>query len=103
MEGKVQFRGLRKKIIARFTGVNKQLFFKRNDENGLFGQTLGKPFKLPDGETETVKAVVAWDEGNDNWQPHICFYNWSEENTDGKIAHLNVSEFIENYHPGEIK
>lgn len=41
---------------------------------------IGKAFKLPDGETETVKAVVAWDESNDNWHPHVCFYNWSEEN-----------------------
>jgi len=60
---------------------------------------IDKPFKLPDGETETVKAVVAWDEGNNNWQPHVCFYNWSEENTDGRITHLSVQEFLEKYHP----
>jgi len=32
--------GLRKKIIAQFTCVNEQLFFERNEEKGLFGQTL---------------------------------------------------------------
>jgi hypothetical protein len=54
---------------------------------------IGKEFKLQDGETESIKAVVAWDEGGGNWQPHVCFYNWSEENTDGKITHMNLEEF----------
>ena len=40
LDGKVQFRGLRRKKIVMFTWVNEQIFFKRNEENGLFGQTL---------------------------------------------------------------
>ena len=46
-DGKVQFRGLRRKKIVMFIWVNEQIFFKpacpvgrRNEENGLFGQTL---------------------------------------------------------------
>jgi hypothetical protein len=60
---------------------------------------IGKSFKLPDGETETIKAVVAWDEGNGNWQPHVCFYDWGVHNEDGRITHMNVKEFEEKYHP----
>ena len=40
LDGKIQFRGVVKKMIVRFTGVNKQLFFLHNNENGVFGQTL---------------------------------------------------------------
>ena len=29
-----------KKTIVQFTWVNEQLFFERNEENELFGQTL---------------------------------------------------------------
>ncbi len=60
---------------------------------------IGKQFKLKDGETESVKAVVPWDEGDGNWQPHVCFYNWGEDNDDGKITHLNVETFFKNYEP----
>jgi hypothetical protein len=59
---------------------------------------VGKPFKLPDGETETVKAVVAWDNGNGDWSPHVCFYDWLE-NSDGRITHLALNDFLEKYRP----
>jgi hypothetical protein len=62
---------------------------------------IGKKFRLPDGETETVKAVVAWEENPGDWQPHVCFYDWGEHNPDGHIAHLNVHVFKETYHPVE--
>jgi len=54
---------------------------------------IGKEFKLDDGETESIKAVVPWEENEGNWQPHVCFYNWGEENPDGKITHMNLEEF----------
>ena len=61
---------------------------------------IGKPFKLPDGETETIKAVVAWKEIDDNWSPHVCFYKWNEDDVDGNISHMNVDDFFSRYHPG---
>ena len=32
LDGKIQFRGVLKKMIVRFTGVNERLFFWHNDE-----------------------------------------------------------------------
>ncbi len=52
-----------KKMIVRFTGVNEQLFFKRNDENGLFGQTLIK--------VRTTKGLSQAELGR------ICFFDRS--------------------------
>lgn len=57
---------------------------------------IGRKFALPDGEVETIKAVIAWDEGNGNWQPHVCFYDW-EKSDDGVIQHLNIGEFSRTY------
>jgi len=37
---KVQFRGLRNEKDAEFIFINEHFFRKRNDENGLFEQTL---------------------------------------------------------------
>ena len=54
-------------------------------------------FLLEDGETETVKTVVAWETANDDWEPHVCFYHWGEENPDGKITHMPVREFLDRY------
>ena len=58
---------------------------------------IGKEFKLADGETESIKAVVPWKEADGSWQPHVCFYNWGEDNPDGKISHVNVEEFFRTY------
>lgn len=58
---------------------------------------VGREFKLKDGETESIKAVVAWDEGNGNWTPHVCFYDWGEDNQDGRITHMSVEEFLGTY------
>jgi hypothetical protein len=60
---------------------------------------VGKEFKLPDGETEQIKTVVAWDEGNGNWQPHVCFYDWAgeSEKKNGEISHMNVDKFLKTY------
>jgi hypothetical protein len=60
---------------------------------------IGKEFRLPDGETESVKTVVAWDEGQGNWQPHVCFYNCGEENEDNIINHMNLQAFFRTYQP----
>jgi hypothetical protein len=57
---------------------------------------VGRKFRLMDGETETVKTVVAWQQADGSWLPHICFYDW-EKNEDGKILHLPVDEFIKTY------
>jgi hypothetical protein len=58
---------------------------------------VGREFQLHTGEKETVKAVVAWDEGKGNWQPHVCFYDWDEESPDGEIIHMNLFRFMEEY------
>jgi hypothetical protein len=58
---------------------------------------IGKEFLLADGELESIKAVVPWDEGEGNWQPHVCFYNWGEENPDGKITHMKIADFMKNF------
>jgi len=62
---------------------------------------VGTEFKLPNGETESIKAVVAWKEAENDWQPHVCFYNWAEEENpeggDGQISHMNLEEFIRTY------
>jgi hypothetical protein len=57
---------------------------------------MDRKFRLKDGETETIKTVVAWDEGNGNWQPHVCFYDW-EKSEDGEILHLSIDEFFRKY------
>lgn len=59
---------------------------------------IGKVFILPNGETEQVKAVVAWEEPNGNWQPHVCFYNWAGKSAeDGEIVHMNAVEFTNKF------
>jgi hypothetical protein len=58
---------------------------------------IGKEFKLPDGETESIKAVVPWKEPDGSWRTHVCFYNWGEDNPDGKISHMSIEEFLETY------
>jgi len=58
---------------------------------------IGKEFTLPDGETENIKAVVPWLEKDEDWQPHVCFYFWGEENPDGRITHMNVDEFLSTF------
>ena len=58
---------------------------------------IGKEFLLDGGELETVKAVVAWRESDNDWQPHVCFYNWGENNPDGKISHMNVQSFLSKF------
>jgi hypothetical protein len=60
---------------------------------------IGQKFHLPDGETETVKAVVAWRDKNGEWYPHVCFYEWDEAHPDGEISHMRVDEFIQLRHP----
>lgn len=57
---------------------------------------VGRKFKLKDGETETVKAVVAWQRDNGEWAPHVCFYDW-DRNSEGKVFHLEISKFFEDY------
>jgi hypothetical protein len=58
---------------------------------------IGKEFKLPDGETESIKTVVAWDEGNGDWQLHVCFYGHGEDSGNGIISHMNLKEFLKTY------
>jgi hypothetical protein len=60
-------------------------------------ELVGREFMLNNGEKETVKAIVAWDEGRGNWQPHVCFYDWDEEQTDGEIVHMNLYRFLEDH------
>ena len=57
---------------------------------------VGRKFRLKDGETETVKAVVAWQHEAGGWSPHICFYDW-DENPEGKVFHLEIGKFFETY------
>jgi hypothetical protein len=59
---------------------------------------VGKAFINKENEKETIKAVVAWKEKEDDWQPHVCFYNWPET-SQGVISHMNAEEFIKRYHP----
>ena len=40
LDGKIQFRGVLKKMILRFTGVNERLFFLTQRRKGVFDQTL---------------------------------------------------------------
>jgi hypothetical protein len=61
---------------------------------------VDKPFLNSNNEKETIKAVVAWDEGNGNWQPHVCFYNWPETEQ-GVMTHMRVQEFLSHYKPVE--
>jgi hypothetical protein len=57
---------------------------------------VGKKFRLSDGETETIKAVVAWQEHDGEWNPHVCFYDW-EKNDEGKILHMKLDDFFRKY------
>jgi hypothetical protein len=58
---------------------------------------VGKKFKLKDGETETIKTVVAWKEGENNWQPHVCFYNWDEHDSENPMTHSGIEKFFKEY------
>jgi hypothetical protein len=58
---------------------------------------IGKEFRLPDGETESIKTVVPWDEGDGNWQLHVCFFGYGEESGDGIITHMNLDDFLSKY------
>ena len=55
-----------------------------------------RPFLNSDDEKETIKAVVAWDEGEGDWQPHVCFYNWART-SQGQMTHMRTSEFLRKY------
>jgi hypothetical protein len=67
------------------------------EETKKFLHLIGHEFKLDDGELESVKAVVAWQESDQHWYPHVCFYNWGEDNPDGRISHMNVNDFMQKY------
>lgn len=67
------------------------------EETKKYLHLIGKEFHLQDGETESIKAVVAWEEKNAEWYPHVCFYNWDADTADGHITHMNVLEFLEKY------
>ena len=55
-----------------------------------------KPFLNSKDEKETIKAVVAWDEGDGNWQPHVCFYNWAATEQ-GEMSHMRAEEFLKKF------
>lgn len=57
---------------------------------------VDKPFLNSNGEKETVKAVVAWEEKEGDWQPHVCFYNWATTNQ-GQMSHMKVEDFLQRY------
>jgi hypothetical protein len=57
---------------------------------------IDRHFLNSNDEKETIKAVVAWDEGDGNWQPHVCFYDWPET-TQGRITHMPVEKFLSSF------
>lgn len=57
---------------------------------------VDRPFLNSNDEKETIKAVVAWDEGDGNWQPHVCFYNWAS-NKEGHMSHMRAADFLKSF------
>lgn len=57
---------------------------------------VDKPFLNGNDEKESIKAVVAWDEGDGNWQPHVCFYNWART-SQGDMSHMRAEEFLRTF------
>ena len=57
---------------------------------------VDKPFLNSKGEKETIKAVVAWEESQGDWQPHVCFYNWAGT-SQGQMSHMPVNDFLNRF------
>lgn len=57
---------------------------------------VDKPFLNSKDEKETIKAVVAWEESEGNWHPHVCFYNWATT-SQGQMSHMRVEDFLANF------
>lgn len=58
-----------------------------------FQYLVEKPFLNSKDEKETIKAVVAWDEGENSWYPHVCFYNWAVS-SQGQMSHMRADDFL---------
>ena len=57
---------------------------------------VDRAFLNSNDEIETVKAVVAWEESDGEWQPHVCFYNWATSKQ-GQMSHMRVGDFLKVY------
>lgn len=66
------------------------------DKSMEYMYLVGQAFLNSNDEKETVKAVVAWEEGEDDWQPHVCFYNWASSHQ-GQMSHMRVEDFLNRY------
>lgn len=55
-----------------------------------------RPFLNSNDEKETVKAVVAWEEKEGDWYPHVCFYNWASTKQ-GQMSHMRVDDFLRSF------
>lgn len=67
------------------------------EQSRKFLHLIGKEFLMKDNTPANIKAVVPWDEGNGNWQPHVCFYDWGRNVADGEMTHMNLGDFFRKF------
>ena len=72
--------------------THEEAIEKCNDYQHL----VERPFINSHDEKETIKAVVAWEENEGDWQPHACFYNWAAT-SQGQMSHMRVEDFLKSY------
>ena len=66
------------------------------DKSKDFLYLVGQAFLNSNDEKETIKAVVAWEEADGDWQPHVCFFNWASSHQ-GQMSHMRVDDFLARY------